>query len=153
MKIAMKLPFTIKNKRRKTNFKFELKKTTILDTQKSVFLVFEENPPTNFLFVFWLWFSFKNIRRTNFLSIGIFENAQQKSYWPSKTQFWLFLAVNNIFWCVFKNTDQNNICVSNVLKAKTEKKIQTNWLTPKKSIFQFWNKNHKKIFFHIFLLF
>ena len=50
----MKLPFTIKNKRRKTNFKFELKKTMILDTQKSVFLVFEENPPTNFLFVFWL---------------------------------------------------------------------------------------------------
>ena len=32
-----------------------------------------------------------------------------------------FLAVNNGFLGVFKNTDQNNICVSIVLKAKTEK--------------------------------
>ena len=28
-----------------------------------------------------------------------------------------------VFLCVFKNTDQNNICVSIVLKAKTEKGI------------------------------
>ena len=32
------------------------------------------------------------------------------------------LAVNNVFLCVLKNTDQNNICVSIVLKAKTEEK-------------------------------
>ena len=35
--------------------------------------------------------------------------------------FWPFLAVNNGFLSNFKNTDQNNICVSIVLKAKTKK--------------------------------
>ena len=34
------------------------------------------------------------------------------------------LAVNNGFLGVFKNTDKNNICVSIVLKAKTEKKFE-----------------------------
>ena len=37
--------------------------------------------------------------------------------------FWPYLAVNNGFLCVFKNTDKNNICVSIVLKAKTEIKL------------------------------
>ena len=47
----------------------------------------------------------------------------------------------------FKNTDQNNICVSIVLKAKTEKnkKKKVGW-PPKKGIFEFWNKNRKQIF-------
>ena len=35
---------------------------------------------------------------------------------------------------------------------KLKKKLKKNWLTPKKSIFDFWNKNHKKIFHHIFEL-
>ena len=67
--------------------------------------------PKNLFFVFGLWFIFKNNRRTNVLLVGIFENAQ-KSYSPSKTPFWLFLEVNNGCLCVFKNTDQNNICAS-----------------------------------------
>ena len=47
-----------------------------------------------------------------------------------------FLAVNNVFLCLFKNTDLNNICVSIVLKAKTEEnKFKTNWLTPQKEHF------------------
>ena len=50
-----------------------------------------------------------------------------------------YLAVNN---GVLKNIDQNNICVSIVLKAKTEKK-KIGW-PPKKGIFEFWNKNCKK---------
>ena len=53
-------------------------KSTILDPQKSAYLVFEENPPNKILFVFRLWFSFKNNRRTNVIMVGIFENAQQK---------------------------------------------------------------------------
>ena len=33
-----------------------------------------------------------------------------------------FLAVNNFFWCVFKNTEQNNNCVFIVFKAESEPK-------------------------------
>ena len=42
--IGIQLPFTLKNKHRK-KFEIWVSKTTILDPQKSVFLVFEENPP------------------------------------------------------------------------------------------------------------
>ena len=84
--------------------------------------------------MFQLLFSFKNNRRTNFLFVGIFENAK-KSYCLSKTPF---LAVNNGFLSVLKNTDQNNICVSIVLKAKTEKKLRKKyWYPLKKGIFEF----------------
>ena len=48
-----------------------------------------------FFFVFWLWFSINNNRRTNVRLVGIFENAHKKSYWPSKMALWPFLAVNN----------------------------------------------------------
>ena len=33
-----------------------------------------------------------------------------------------FLAVNNFFWCVFKNTKQNNNCVFIVFKAESKPK-------------------------------
>ena len=33
-----------------------------------------------------------------------------------------FLVVNNFFWCVFKNTEQNNNCVFIVFKAESEPK-------------------------------
>ena len=50
-------------------------------------------------------------------------------------QFWPFLVVNNGFLCVFKNTDQNNICVTIVLKAKTEKKIEEKLVDPQNRAF------------------
>ena len=74
-----------------------------------------------------------------------------KSYCCQKCHFgrfrWLLM-----FFCVFKNTDQNNIFVSIVLKAKTEeKKIQKkNRLTPQKMHFWVWNKNCKKNFIFFF---
>ena len=107
----MELPFTLENKRRNTSFK-----STILDPQKSAFLVFVEieNPKKKNFFVFRPWFSFKNNRRTNVLLIGIFENAQKKLLTPKNA----ILAVNNVFLCVFKNTDLNNICASVVFKDK-----------------------------------
>ena len=55
---------------------------------------------------------------------SVFLKMHKKCYWLSKTPFWLFLAINNAFLWVFKNTDQNNICVSIVLEAKTEKKFR-----------------------------
>ena len=60
--------------------------------------------------------------------------------------FWLFLAVNKVFFVLFQKycTNQKNVCVSIVLKAKTEKKFWKNVLTPKKGVFEFWNKNCKK---------
>ena len=33
-----------------------------------------------------------------------------------------FLAVNNFFWCVFKNTEQNDNCVFIVFNAESEPK-------------------------------
>ena len=53
----------------------------------------------------------------------------KKSYWPSKTPFWPFLAVNNIFCVRFKNTDQNNICGFIVFKAKTKEKYENNFFS------------------------
>ena len=46
-------------------------------------------------------------------------------------------GVNNVFLCIFKNTDQNNICVSIVLKAKAKKKFGKKLVDPKKVIFEF----------------
>ena len=37
-----------------------------------------------------------------------------------------FLVVNNFFWCVFKNTEQNNICLIIVFKAESEPKHEEN---------------------------
>ena len=48
-----------------------------------------------------------------------------------------FLAVNNFFWCVFKNTKQNNNCVFIVFKAESE---------PKHEEFVFFFKNQKRAF-------
>ena len=44
--------------------------------------------------------------------------AHQKRYFD---RIWRLIK---FFVCVFKNTDQNNVCVSIVLKAKTEKKLR-----------------------------
>ena len=122
MKIGMQLPSTLKNKPRNTNLKFDL------DPQKSLFLVFKENLPKKNFFVFRLWFSFKNNRHTNVLLVGILKTPLKKSYWLSKMPFWLFVAVNNVFLCAFKNTDQNSICASTVLflKQKEKKNMKTN---------------------------
>ena len=46
---------------------------------------------------------------------------RQKRLFSDFGCFWRLIMV---FLCVFTNTDQNNICVSIVLKAKTEKKIK-----------------------------
>ena len=59
-----------------------------------------------------------------------FENAQ-KSYWLLN----IFLAINNVFLCIFKNTDQDNICVSIVLEAKTIKKNLKKLVDPQKGHF------------------
>ena len=94
---------------------------TILEPQKSAFMVSKENPPNKIFFVFWLWFSFKDTRRTNVLLVGIIENAH-KNLLRKFLPFWEFLVVNtgNVFLDVFKNTDQNNIGASIVFKAKYE---------------------------------
>ena len=87
--------------------------------KKCIFGCWRNSPDTFCFFLFQLWFSFKN---NNLLSV--FLKTHKKSYWLSKTPFWPFLAVNNVFLCIFKNTDQNNICVSIVFKAKTKEKYE-----------------------------
>ena len=58
---------------------------------------------------------------------SVFLKMHKKSDWPWKTQFLLFLVVNNIF-LYFQNTDQNNICVSIAFKAKTKEKYEENFV-------------------------
>ena len=105
VKICMELPLTLENKcRNAKNFKkVPYWYRTILDPWKSVFLVFEENPKKKFSFVFPLWFSFKNNRRTNVFGL-LFLNTQKKSLFlkiPIKITF-----VRRI---VFKATKKQNI--------------------------------------------
>ena len=56
-KIGMKLPFTIKNKHRNTNLKFEFQNYFIFTPKKVCFWFWRKTPKTNFFFVFWLWFN------------------------------------------------------------------------------------------------
>ena len=58
---------------------------------------------TTFFFVFWIWFSFKNNRHTNFLLIGrYFWKHTKKSYWPPKTPFGHFWRLITIFCAISK---------------------------------------------------
>ena len=111
--------FYIKEQTQKYKFEIWLLKSTILDPQKSAFLVFEETRPKNFFFVFRLWLSFKNNRRTTFLLI--FENSQKKSSWTSKTPFWPFLAVNNVFFAFLKILIKITFVRLLILKLKQKK--------------------------------
>ena len=80
----MKLLFTLKNKRRKTNLKFDFKKYHCGPPKKGAF-VFKENPPKKLSFTFWLWFSFKNDWHINVLMVCIFENALKKQGWALRS--------------------------------------------------------------------
>ena len=53
-----------------------------------------------------------------------FLKCMKKSYYFSKMAKMAFLAVNNFFWCIFKNTEQNNNCVFIVFKAESEPKCE-----------------------------
>ena len=87
----MKLSFTLKNIRRKTNSKFEFQKLPFWTPEKACFLVFDEkSPQKSFSSCFGLDSALNN-RHTNVLLVGIFENALKKL---SKT---LFLVVINFF--------------------------------------------------------
>ena len=81
------------------------------------FLVFGGNPPKiDAQMFFW----------SGFLKMHKKVIAYQKRHFG---RFWRLIKV--LFLCVFKNTYQNNSCVSIVLKAKTEKKL----IDPKKGFF------------------
>ena len=76
----MKLPFTIKNKRRNKNLKFDFQNYFIFTPQKASFGFWRKTPKKNVFFVFQLWFSFNNNKHTIVILFGIFENAPKKSY-------------------------------------------------------------------------
>ena len=63
---------------------------------------------------------------------SVFLKTHQKKLLTNKIAI---LAVNNSFLFVLKNSDQNNICVYIVLKAKTEKKIKKIDRPPQKGHF------------------
>ena len=75
---------------------------------------------------------------------SVFLKTHQKKLLTNKIAI---LAVNNSFLFVLKNSDQNNICVYIVLKAKTEKKFKKLIDPQKRAFLSFEIKTIKKIFF------
>ena len=71
---------------------------------------------------FFFSFSFWNNRDTNVLLVSIFENAWKKVINFQKWPKWHFWQLITFFWCVFKNTEQDNICVFIVFKAESQPK-------------------------------
>ena len=66
VKIGIKLPFTLKHKCKLFCVGIFVLKTILFTLEKHVF-GFWSKPPKKIFFRFWLWFSFKNKRRTNVL--------------------------------------------------------------------------------------
>ena len=93
MKIGMKLPFTLNNKRRNTNLKFDFSKVPFWTPEKMLFWFLKKTPKKFFS----LCFSFDSVLKT----IDAQMKTHKKSYWPSKTPLWPFLAVNNGFFSAF----------------------------------------------------
>ena len=118
----MMLPFTLKNKRRKTNLKFDLLKVgTILDPRKSAVLVFEEKPEKYFFSsCFGFDSALKKIDAPMFFW-SEFLRMHKKSYryWPSKKPFWPFLRIIMVFFCEKKFRKNCSSYFSFVLALKT----------------------------------
>ena len=91
VKIGMKLPFTLKNKRRIFFFKLEFK-NNFLDPQKVRFWFLKKNPQHFCSSCFGFDSALKTIDAQMFFWL-IFLKMHKKNYWQSKTPFWLFLAV------------------------------------------------------------
>ena len=80
----------IKEQTQKYKFEIWLLKSTILDPQTSAFLVIKENPPKKFVFLFRLWFSFKNNRRTNVFLVSNFKTQKKKLLTPKNAILAIF---------------------------------------------------------------
>ena len=108
VKIGMELPFTLKNKRSNTNLKFDFLKVPLWTPKKCV-NGFWRNPPPKKKnsSCFGFYSALKSIDTQMFFWL-VFLKTHKKGNWLSKTPFWPFLAVNNVFLWVFKNTDQKN---------------------------------------------
>ena len=93
-----------------------------MDPGKREFFVFEENPPKKrFSSCFGFDLALKTIVAQMFFWLVFLKTHQKKVIDRQKHHFGCFLRLITFFLCVFKNTDQNNICLSIVFKAKTEK--------------------------------
>ena len=90
VKVSMKLPFTLKNKRIKTNLKFDFSKVLSWTPEKARFWFYKKNPPTNFFLRVVALIRLKNNRHTNVLLFGIFENTLRKSGSLQKRHFGRF---------------------------------------------------------------
>ena len=75
---------------------FDFWKVPFWTPKKVQFWFLKKTPLKIFFFMFLLWFSFKNKRRTNILLVGIFRRAQKKLL-TVKMPLWPFLAV----FCAF----------------------------------------------------
>ena len=100
MKIGMELPFTLDNKRINTYLKFDFWKVPFWTLEKVHFWFLKKTPQKIVFFMFRLWFSFKNNRRTNGLLVGIFENAKKNLINCQKRPKWRFWR-SITFFCAF----------------------------------------------------
>ena len=116
--------FYIKKQTQKYKFEIWLFKSTILDPRKSAFWGFKENPKKKFFCVcFGFDSTFKTIDAQMYLW-SIFLKTHKKVIDRQKRHFGCFWWLITVFICVFKNSDQNNICASIVFKDKTKENYE-----------------------------
>ena len=121
MKIGTQLPFTLKNKHRITNLKFDFKKVPFWTPKKFLF-GFWRKPPQKLSLCFGFDSALKQ-RRTNVLLVG---NLETKVIDRQKCHFSRLWQLITILLCDFNNANKNNICASFVFKAKTKEKYEEN---------------------------
>ena len=82
VKIGMRLSFTIKNKCKSTNLKFEFKNYFIFTPEKELFLGFKENPSPQkkFSLCFGSDSALNTINTQMLFFFCIFENGPKKNY-------------------------------------------------------------------------
>ena len=113
--------------------------------KKCVFCFWRKPPKKNFSLCFGFDSALNTIDAQMFFWLVFFKTHKKIVIDHQKHHFGSFWRLITFFLCVLNNIDQDNICVSIVLKAKTEKKYAKKGIDlPKKGIFEFWNKNLKK---------
>ena len=118
-----------------------------MDPRKNAFLVFKENPLTKFSSGFIFDSALKTMDAQMFFW-SVFLKTQKKFIDYQKRHFGLFWQLT--FFGRFQKYRSNNICVSIVLKAKTEKNVEKKLVDPpKRAVLSFKIKTVNNIFLHV----
>ena len=115
--------FYIKEQTQKYKFEIWLLKVPFWTPQKVHFWFLKKIPEIFCSSCFAFDSALKTIEAEMFFR-SVFLKMHKKSYWLSKTPFWLFLAVNNIFLCAFKTLIKITFVCLLFLKLKQKKNMK-----------------------------